>query len=57
MREIGKFKAWCRRVLPAVYDDSLSYYEQLTKLVAKLNEAIDSINEIGSGFDELKTLL
>ena len=56
MREIGKFKAWCRRVLPAVYDDSLSYYEQLAKLVAKLNEAIDSINEIGSGFDELKTL-
>lgn len=56
MREIGKFKAWCRRVLPAVYDDSLSYYEQLAKIVAKLNEAIDSINEIGSGFDELKTL-
>ena len=56
MREIGKFKVWCRRVLPAVYDDSLSYYEQLAKLVAKLNEAIDSVNEIGSGFDELKTL-
>ena len=56
MREIGKFKVWCRRVLPAVYDDSLSYYEQLAKLVAKLNEAIDSVNEIGSGFDELKIL-
>ena len=46
MNEITKLKAWCRRVLPAVYDDSLSYYEQLARLVAKINEVIESDNEL-----------
>lgn len=39
---------WCQKVLPLVYDDSLSYYELLSKVVAKINEIIDIIdpNEI-----------
>lgn len=34
---------WCHKILPLVYDDSLSYYEYLCKLTAKLNEMIDEL--------------
>lgn len=39
-------KLWGRvqNVLPLVYDDSLSYYEFLCKVVNKVNEIIDNIN-------------
>ena len=32
-------------VLPTVYDDALSYYEELNKILHELNDAIDVINE------------
>lgn len=35
-----------QKVLPAVYDDSLSYYELLAKIQDKLNESINSINNL-----------
>ena len=35
-----------QKVLPAVYDDSLSYYELLAKIQEKLNESIANINNI-----------
>lgn len=38
------FGFWCQKVLPLVYDDSLSYYEVLCKLKSKLNEVIDQLN-------------
>lgn len=41
---IDKFKFWCQKTLPAVYDDSLSYYELLCKIMNKLNETIDVTN-------------
>lgn len=37
---------WCFKVLPLVYNDSLSYYEVLCKVVDKLNEMIDSLGEL-----------
>lgn len=43
--EIGAFRFWCQKVLPAVYDDSLSYYELLCKVIDKLNEVIKQSNE------------
>ena len=43
--EIGAFRFWCQKILPAVYDDSLSYYELLCKIVQKLNEMIEVDNE------------
>ena len=46
MDEIRKFKFWCQKVLPLVYDDSLSYYEVLCKIVTKLNEVIKNVDEI-----------
>ncbi len=36
---------WVQKVLPLVYDDSLSYYEVLEKCVKKLNELITQTNE------------
>lgn len=38
--------ACCQKILPLVYDDSLSYYEAVCKVVAKLNEVIKASNEI-----------
>ena len=42
---IGKFRFWCQKVLPLVYDDSLSYYELLCKVVAYLNEVVKTTND------------
>ena len=45
-----------QKVLPAVYDDSLSYYELLAKIQEKLNEVITSenhLNEWQAAQDEL----
>lgn len=35
----------CQKILPLVYDDSLSYYESICKLVDKINDLVDVINE------------
>ena len=43
---VHRLQYWCRLVLPAVFDDSLSYYELVAKVVGKLNEVIDSNNEL-----------
>ena len=40
------FRFWCQKVLPLVYDDSLSYYELLCKVVNYLNNAIGDINTL-----------
>ena len=61
MGKIDKVKFWCYKVLPLVYDDSLSYYELLCKVVGKLNEVIekyaafdDVVAEIQSAIDALQ---
>lgn len=36
----------CKKILPLVYTDSLSYYETLCSFVAKLNEVVDFVNGI-----------
>lgn len=45
------FRFWCQKVLPLVYDDSLSYYELLCKVVCKLNELAENQNNLS---DEIK---
>ena len=47
------FRFWCQKVLPLVYDDSLSYYELLCKVVCKLNELADNQNNLS---DEIKAV-
>lgn len=42
--KINNFRFWCNKVLPLVYDDSLSYYEVLCKVVDYLNTCIDNLN-------------
>ena len=42
---MDKIKFWCQKILPLVYDDSLSYYELLCKIVNAINEIIESIND------------
>lgn len=42
-------------VLPTVYDDSLSYYELLNKVVEKVNEVIEQTNSMSENFQEYVT--
>jgi hypothetical protein len=48
------FRFWCYKVLPLVYDNSLSYYEILCKVVTYINELIEQDKIFG---DELTNLL
>ena len=48
------FHYWCQKVLPLVYDDSLSYYELLCKVVHYINNLIDSDKEIISDIGSLR---
>lgn len=43
---IKRLKFWCQPVLPLTYDDSLSYIETLSKVVAKVNEVIEYAEHI-----------
>lgn len=51
---VADFKFWCQKVLPLVYDDSLSYYEVLNKMVVYLNQVIDNINADTANVAELE---
>lgn len=50
---IYKFHFFCRKILPLVYDDSLSYYEFLCKLNQKIEEVIDTVNEHSGAIEEI----
>ena len=51
------FIFWCQKVLPLVYDDSLSYYEILCKVVDYINKLIDDDKTIIDNVNELKNEL
>lgn len=40
---------WVQFVTPLVYDDSLTLYELINKVVFKLNEVIDRVNPLDRG--------
>lgn len=54
------FKFWCQKVLPLVYDNSLSYYEVLCKVVEYLNQVIQQVdsntNQIQINTKDIKQL-
>lgn len=52
---LGAFRYWCQKVLPLVYDDSLSYYELLCKVVNYLNETIENVDLMGDDIQKLYT--
>ena len=49
----GAFRFWCQTVLPIVYDDSLSYYELLNKVVNYLNNTISDVANVESNVQAL----
>lgn len=44
--ELKPFRYWCQKVLPLVYDDSLSYYELLCKVVDYLNKTMEDVETL-----------
>ena len=54
---IRPFVFWCHKVLPLVYDDSLSYYEVLCKVVKTLNEALEELQDTQTAVESLRAEL
>ena len=54
MTDFKRFRFWCQKVLPLVYDDSLSYYEVLCKTVTYINNIIKDIQTTDSEITELQ---
>lgn len=47
--QLQRLQFWCQKVIPLVYDDSLSYYELLCKVVKYINDMIqnqDTMNQL-----------
>ena len=57
MKTFEPIKYWCFKVLPLVYDDSLSYYEVLCKVVAKLNEMREALNDLPETLKEIEAAI
>lgn len=53
-KPLPHFRFWCQKVIPLVYDESLSYYEVLCKVVHYINKLIDTDNEIVEDLTALK---
>ena len=54
MNDLRPFRFWCQKVLPLVYDDSLSYYELLCKVIDYLNMTMENVNNLSENFVELQ---
>lgn len=52
--ELKHFNFWCQKILPLVYDDSLSYYEVLCKVVDYINKIIGDENSVIGQLEELR---
>lgn len=49
----GAFRFWCQMALPLTYDDSLSYYELLNKVVTYLNNTISDVANVETNVGRL----
>ena len=61
MERLTQFRFWCQKVLPLVYDNSLSYYEVLCKLTEHINGmvegveiAIESVQNLADDVEEIE---
>lgn len=52
--DLTKFRFWCFKVLPLVYDDELSYYEVICKCVEYINNLIENDKAISNDVEQLK---
>ena len=57
LNNIEKLRFYCQKILPLVYDDSLSYVEVLYKMNYKLNEIITSYNELITFYNSVEGTL
>lgn len=53
----GGFRFYCQKILPAVYDDSLSYYELVCKLDQYIKELTEVTNTQSDAIKELQDTL
>ena len=53
--ELTPFRYWCQKVLPLVYDDSLSYYELLCKVLDYLNKTMHDVDTLHGDVVNLHT--
>lgn len=53
---VEKLRYWCHKILPLVYDESLSYYEVLCKMKATINEVITVLNQMEETIGSLEDL-
>ena len=49
------FRYWCQKVLPLVYDDSLSYYDLLCKVVDYLNKTMEDVSNMDTDVTNVYT--
>lgn len=52
---VEPFRFWCQKVLPLTYDDSLSYYELLCKVVNYVNHLIEDVSNAEDNIEALLT--
>lgn len=50
---VRPFRFWCQKVLPLVYDNSLSYYELLCKVVDYINNLISDVSNAETNISNL----
>lgn len=53
--DLRPFRFWCQKVLPLVYDESLSYYEVLCKVVDYLNKTMEDVGVLHEDVEALHT--
>ena len=46
---LDKMRFYCQPILPLVYDESMSYYETLCKVVGQLNTTGETVNKLNEG--------
>lgn len=46
---LNTMRFYCQPILPLVYDESMSYYETLCKLVGQLNTTGETVNKLNEG--------
>lgn len=48
---------WCQKVLPLTFDESLSYYEVLGKVVDYINNLIEDVATLEDNLETLKEVV
>ena len=51
---VAPLNFWCQKVLPLVYDDSLSYYEVLDKIAYYINGLLADVEELTARVEALE---